>query len=178
MNTSPDHQHKPSQDIGLSASTASRDTQATPASDPPVVLTEPQRQALEWLSEKNATVGDAAEFAGVSRSTFYRWVDSDPNFRALYMAWLRQQERVSDAQIYASEVASVDAICEAVRDRRDLAAAKFIVKQAASRRQWNQRLRQHQERSRERARERAQQREDRAREQAQRRADHPMAGLL
>src|SRR4051794_27289838 len=116
MSTSIDSDPKSPLGIGLSASPASRDTQATtatptPAPDPPVELSEPQRQALEWLNQKDATVSDAVEFAGVSRSRFYHWVDNDRNFRAIYMTWLRQQGRVGDAQIFASEVAAVDAIC-------------------------------------------------------------------
>jgi hypothetical protein len=175
MNTSNDPQHKPVPDIGLSASPSSQDSQPakpeTETPEKPVVLSEPQRQALEWLNEENATVSDAAKFAGVSRTMFYKWVDTDPNFRALYTAWLRQQKRASDAPFFASELASVEAICEAARDRHDLSAARFIVKQAAARRQRQQRLQQQQERARERAQERAQRREDRLREQAQRRED-------
>ena len=88
MNTSLDPDPKLPADIGLSASHASRDIQAStatpaptpvPAPDLPVELSEPQRQVLEWLNQKNATVSDAVEFAGVSRSTFYNWIDTDPN---------------------------------------------------------------------------------------------------
>jgi hypothetical protein len=174
MSTSTDPQHKSVAEIGLSASPASRDSQAEPATPTPeeqVLLSDSQRHALEWLNQKNATVSDAAEFAGVSRSTFYRWVDSDPNFRALYTAWLRQHARLGDAQIFASEVASVDAICQAVRDRGDLSAAMFIVKQAAARRQWQHRVREQHERTQERAHERALRRDDRAREQTLRREE-------
>jgi hypothetical protein len=174
MSISTDPQHKSLPDIGLSASPASRDSQAEPATltpEPQVLLSDPQRHALEWLNQKNATVSDAAEFAGVSRSTFYNWVDTDPNFRALYMAWLRQHARVGEAQIFASEVASVDAICQAVRDRGDLSAAMFIVRQAVARRQWQHRAHEQRERAQERAHERALRREDRAREQTLRREE-------
>jgi hypothetical protein len=177
MSTSPDPQHKSLPDIGLSASPASPDSQpADPSTPTPdesqlLLLSGPQRHALEWLNQKNATVSDAAEFAGVSRSTFYHWVDTDPNFRALYLAWLRQHARVGDAQIFASEAASVDAICQAVRDRGDLPAAMFIVRQAVARRQWQHRLHEQRERAQERAHERALRREDRAREQTLRREE-------
>jgi hypothetical protein len=89
--------------------------------------------------------------------------------------------RLGDAQVYATEVALVDAICDALRDRRDLSAAKFIVKQAVTRRQSYQRLLQNRERMRERAQDRAQRRDDRMREHAQRRegprpGNRPAAG--
>jgi hypothetical protein len=180
MNTSIDPDPKSSADIGLTASPASRDIQAgtappapTPAPTPdrPVEFSEPQQQVIEWLNQKDATVSDAVEFAGVSRTTFYNWVDTDPNFRAIYMTWLRQQGRVGDAQIYASEVAAVETICDAVRDRRDLSAAKFIVNQAFARRQWQHRVHEQRERAQERAHERALRRADRAQEQTLRREE-------
>jgi hypothetical protein len=175
MSTSTPPQVKSGPDIGLSASRASRDSQAEPATptpSQPVDLSDSQRQALEWLNDQtNPTVTDAAEFAGVSRTTFYRWVDTDPTFRALYMAWLRQQKRVGDAQVFASEPGLVEMICEAARDHRDLSAAKFIVKQAVARRQGYQREAEQQARARERAQTRAERRADRARELAQRRED-------
>jgi hypothetical protein len=177
MDTSTDPQHNSSPDLGLSASAASPESQLQPRLQPPPeppspALDEAQRHALEWLNdEKDATVTDAAEFAGVSRTTFYKWVDRDPDFRLLYLAWLQKQTRVGDGQVFATEVASVEAICDAVRDRGDLSAAKFIVKQAVARRQSYQRQLQHRERLRERAQDHAQSREDRLREHAQRRED-------
>src|SRR5436309_3436438 len=99
MDTSNDPQHNSPTELGLSASTASADSPLQPPPPEPV-LDEQQRRALEWLNEPDATVIDAAEFAGVSRSTFYRWVDNDPNFRVLYLAWLQKQMRASDGQVF------------------------------------------------------------------------------
>src|SRR5438552_279121 len=104
MNTSIDPTDKALSDIGLSASDASRDSQVEPAEpviptpEPTeqVALSEPQRQALDRLNQHDATVTDAAAFAGVHRGTFYRWVDTNPNFRALYTTWLRQQQRAGE----------------------------------------------------------------------------------
>jgi hypothetical protein len=143
-----------------------------PSEPLPPDLPEDQRQALEWLNtEKHATVGDAAEFAGVSRATFYRWVDNDPAFRVLYLTWLQTRQRIGDGQVFASELAAVDALCDAARHGNDLSAARFVAQQAIARRQVYQRQLQHRERLRQRAVERAQQRDDRLREQAQRRED-------
>jgi len=179
MDASVDTSDKALSDIGLSGSDASRDSHTEPAEatiptpEQPerIALSEAQRQAIDRLNQQDATVIDAAASAGVHRSTFYRWVDNDPNFRALYTAWLQQLQRAGDGQLIACEAAAVDVIAEAVRDRRDLSAAKFIVKQALARRQWHHRIHEQRERAQERAYERAQTREDRAREQTLRREE-------
>jgi hypothetical protein len=178
VNTSHDLQDKALTDIGLSASDASRDSQVEPPaistsepSEQEAALSEPQRQALERLNQPNATVTAAAAVADVHRGTFYRWVDTNPTFRALYTTWLRQQQRAGEGDLFASEAACVEVIAEAVRDRRDLSAAKFIVKQALARRQWHYRVHEQRERAQERAYERTQRREDLAREQTLRREE-------
>jgi hypothetical protein len=174
MSTSIDPTDKTVSDIGLSASDASRDSQAEPAIPTPeqqVALSEPQRQAIDRLNQQDATVTDAAAFAGVNRSTFYRWVDANPIFRALYTTWLRQHQRAGEGQLFVSEAAAVEVIAEAVRDRRDLSAAKFIVKQVLARKQWHHRVHEQRERAQERAYERTQRREERAREQTLRREE-------
>ena len=54
-------------------------------------LSHKQRAALESL-RAGSGFPQAAEQAGVGRATVYRWVQSDPHFRAAYNAW--QQELV------------------------------------------------------------------------------------
>jgi hypothetical protein len=174
MDTSPDPQDTAVPDLGLAASPASRDVQAEPAIptvEQPALLSPAQRQAWDRLNQPDATVTDAAAFAGVSRTQFYRWVDTDPTFRALYTAWQQQQQRAGEGLLFAGEAVSVEVIFQAARDRRDLSAAKFIVKQALAHRQWQQRVHEQRERAQERAFERAQRRDDRAREQTLRREE-------
>src|SRR5437764_191730 len=133
MGTSTNTKHNPSANRELSAPSQAPDNQLQPQQPqlqppeaPVAVLDDAKRNALEWLNnEKNATVSDAAEFAGVSRSTFYHWVDHDPQFRLLYLTWLQQHQRIGDGQVFAAEVASVDAICDAARHGGDLSAARF-----------------------------------------------------
>ena len=129
MDTSHDLQATAAPDLGLSAPPASPDVQAEPAlptpptppaAEPLVVLSPAQRQAWDRLNQPDATVTDAAAFAGVSRTQFYRWVDTDPTFRALYTAWLEQQQRAGEGLLFAGEAVSAEVIFEAVRDRRDL----------------------------------------------------------
>ena len=127
-------------EIGLSASPASRDSHAEPLASNELaqlalVLSEPQRQALEWLlTEENATVKDAAEFAGVTRATVSRWLNHDPNFRAAFEQWKRNQETVNEAQMVGIEAAALNVLDEAIRKRHDLRAAEFIIKQVTARR--------------------------------------------
>jgi hypothetical protein len=112
-----------------------------------VVLSEPQRRALEWLlSEEGATVKDAAEFAGVARSTVSRWLNSDPDFKAIYETWLAHQRQMNDAQLSGMEATALDVLHEAVRQRRDVRAAEFIIKQVTARRQRAERERQREQR--------------------------------
>ena len=93
-------------------------------------LDDQQQQALEWLvSTENPTVKDAAEFAGVSRSTVSRWLNDDPNFIAAYTAWREQQAKVNEAHMAGLEASALNVLAEAVRQRRDLRAAMFVIRQ-------------------------------------------------
>jgi hypothetical protein len=61
---------------------------ATPAVEPilPVSLPPQQETALELL-RNGASLSDAARDAGVDRRTLYRWLHSNPVFRAAYNQW-------------------------------------------------------------------------------------------
>jgi hypothetical protein len=58
-------------------------------------LSQKQQTALAEL-QRGATFKVAAEAAGVNRVTLYRWVKSDPSFRAAYNAW--EQETCESAR--------------------------------------------------------------------------------
>ena len=58
-------------------------------------LSQKQQAALAEL-QRGATFKVAAEAAGVNRVTLYRWVKSDPSFRAAYNAW--EQETCESAR--------------------------------------------------------------------------------
>ncbi len=58
-------------------------------SDQCPVLSTPQLQALEWLAN-GGSITDAAQFAGVTRSTLHRWLKEDPDFLTAYTDWRNQ----------------------------------------------------------------------------------------
>jgi len=49
-------------------------------------LSTPQRTALTALI-RGSNIKDAAQTAGVHRTTLHRWISSNPTFRAAYNAW-------------------------------------------------------------------------------------------
>ena len=52
----------------------------------------PQEQRLALgLMTIGKPIREAAEMAGVNRGTVYRWIKSDPQFRAAYNAWQLEQ---------------------------------------------------------------------------------------
>ena len=138
MNTSHLPNHKLAVKNDLSASPASANTATEigviQTADRQVILSEPQRQVLEWLyNEEGATVKDAAEFAGVGRATIFRWIQADPDFNALYTAWRQQQEQAKEVQLSGLEAAALNVLNDAVRRRGDVRAAQFILKQMTAR---------------------------------------------
>lgn len=77
------------------------------------VLNEKQRAAFESLRGGSSFLV-AAEQAGVARMTVYRWVKSDPDFRAAYNAW--RQEMAESAQTRLLKLAdkAVDCVEHAI----------------------------------------------------------------
>jgi transposase-like protein len=53
-------------------------------------LTEPQRRALTMIVN-GKPFGEAAREVGINRTTLYRWMRLDPQFRAAYNAWQMEQ---------------------------------------------------------------------------------------
>jgi predicted transcriptional regulator len=139
MSTSNEIGSKGMGEVGLTASGMNRDLLAEArrleVGEAKEILSEEQRQALEWLlTGEGATVKDAAEFAGVARSTVSRWLNSDPAFGAIYEAWRQQQEKTNEAHMVGLEASALDVIGEAIRQRRDVRAAEFVIKQMMGRR--------------------------------------------
>ena len=58
-------------------------------------LSQKQQSALAQL-QRGASFQAASQAAGVTRMTLYRWVKSDPMFRAAYNTW--EQERIESAR--------------------------------------------------------------------------------
>jgi len=58
-------------------------------------LSQKQQSALAQL-QRGASFQAASQAAGVTRMTLYRWVKSDPVFRAAYNTW--EQERIESAR--------------------------------------------------------------------------------
>jgi hypothetical protein len=49
----------------------------SPGGERQVLLSDKQQLALEWLLTTNGSVTEAAEFAGVTRATVSRWLNTD-----------------------------------------------------------------------------------------------------
>ena len=92
-----------------------------------VLLSQPQQLALEWLTT-GGTLSEAAQFAGVCRQTVARWMREDPDFRAVYEAWREQVAEVTKGRLLALSQSAIDTLEYAVRDRRDVRAAQFVLK--------------------------------------------------
>ena len=66
-------------------------------------LSEDQQRALGLLTE-GTPIREVGQQLGIHRGTIYRWLKSDPYFRAAYNAWqLEQQESCRAALIKAAE---------------------------------------------------------------------------
>ncbi len=92
-----------------------------------VALSDPQEMALEWLMN-GGTVVDAAQYAGVCRQTIFRWLSSDPDFRAVFDNWREQVTTFTDGQLLGLADSAVATLANATRNRQDVHAAEFLIK--------------------------------------------------
>src|SRR5437899_2039273 len=76
-------------------------------------LSQKQQAALAEL-QRGATFKGAAEAAGVNRVTLYRWVKSDPSFRAAYNAWEQAACESARARLVMAADAAVSGIVNRV----------------------------------------------------------------
>jgi hypothetical protein len=98
-----------------------------------VLLSTAQEQALEWLFN-GGSLTEAAQFAGVTRQTISRWLRSDEDFRTIYSAWREETASIIQARLIAAGEVAMDVLLTAVREKRDLQAAQFVVRTITSER--------------------------------------------
>src|SRR5690348_1426050 len=70
-------------------------------------LNEDQQSVLAALRD-NKTMSQAAESAGLHRTTPYTWLKSDPFFIAAYNAWKAEQHASNDHRLTIMEDAAVE----------------------------------------------------------------------
>lgn len=80
----------------------------------PTKLTEETVNKLESIFKIGGTVEQACAYAGISKQTYYNWVEADPSFLT----------KMEAAQYYADIVAK-NVVVDAVVKDRDLATAKW-----------------------------------------------------
>jgi AcrR family transcriptional regulator len=82
-------------------------------SEPANHLSKAQRAAIELLAG-GATFRAAAEAAGVSRSTIYRWIDGDPLFRSIWTEFQAEIAHTARARLLGLADSAVTAAAAAV----------------------------------------------------------------
>jgi hypothetical protein len=92
-------------------------------------LSVPQRQAMEWLMN-GGSVGEAAQYAGVTRQTVSRWMHEDPDFSALFAYWQEQVKATNRARLTALTESAMDTVADAIRNHKDVRAALALLKGA------------------------------------------------
>lgn len=96
-----------------------------------VELSVSQQLALEWLTT-GGSITEAAQVAGVCRQTVSDWLHNDPDFQAAYQNWRQQSLAIAQARMIAMSDAAVDNLAAAIRDKHDLRASEFLLKQLAA----------------------------------------------
>jgi hypothetical protein len=88
-------------------------------------LTIAQQGAIESLRNGCSFVR-AAQDAGVSRSTLYRWVESDPAFKAAYNAWQSEIAESARARLLKLTDQAVDVVEAALRRNDEKTAIQML----------------------------------------------------
>ena len=88
-------------------------TALAPPDPAAAALTAAQRAAIEHLAAGD-TPADAADAAGVGRSTVYRWIKADPAFAAAHHAWQAQAVATARGRLLALADAAVTTVAAAV----------------------------------------------------------------
>ena len=81
---------------------------------PAAELPAPQQEALAAI-KAGLSFPKAAETAGVGRTTIYRWVQSDPHFRAAYNAWQQETRESAHARLLKLTEKAVEVVEVAMR---------------------------------------------------------------
>jgi hypothetical protein len=76
-------------------------------------LSQEQHRALALLIG-GMSIKEAAETAGISRSTLYRWLEQDDSFAALFNLWKREQFESARVQALALAGAAMKTIGQAI----------------------------------------------------------------
>ena len=84
-----------------------------------------QRAAFAALCA-GSSFPDAAKAAGVNRATVYRWVQSDPQFRAAYNAWQEELAESSRARLLTFVDQAVDVIGKALKRQDEKVAVTML----------------------------------------------------
>lgn len=85
--------------------------------EPGKALTEQQEKALDALREGHS-FAEAAKQAEIGRATLYRWVQSNPPFKAAYNAWQREVAESGRARLLKLSEKAI-AVLEQALDRGD-----------------------------------------------------------
>ncbi|HXE56009.1 MAG TPA: hypothetical protein VN541_23485 [Tepidisphaeraceae bacterium] len=88
-------------------------------------LNDKQQAAFESL-RGGSSFAVAAQRAGVGRVTVYRWVKSDPNFRAAYNAWRQEMAESAQSRLLKLADKAVDCVERAI-DNNDSATAVTVL---------------------------------------------------
>ena len=82
---------------------------------------------MEWLIG-GGSLGEAAQFAGVTRQTISRWLRSDPDFSAVYDAWKLESSQMLEGRLIAAGESAMDNLLNAVRVGHDVRASQFVLR--------------------------------------------------
>src|SRR5947199_259800 len=96
------------------------------ASGPGADLPAAQQEALAAI-KAGLSFPKAAEAAGVGRTTIYRWVQSDPHFRAAYNVWQRETRESAHARLLKLTEKAAEVV-EAAMGRSDEKTAVALLK--------------------------------------------------
>jgi hypothetical protein len=83
-------------------------------------LSAEQQRALAMLTD-GQPIRAAADTVGVNRGTIYRWIQSDPQFRAAYNAWQLEQRESCRAMLLRAAERAVGRIIDCIDIDRGLA---------------------------------------------------------
>ena len=73
------------------------------------------QQAIMDLLQSGKSIQETAQMVGISRQTFYRWLKSDPAFRAAYNKWQNEIEETTYARLLALSEVALDSLEKAIR---------------------------------------------------------------
>jgi hypothetical protein len=95
-------------------------------SQPIVLLSEPQRLALDWLLG-GGSVTEAGQYAGVCRQTVSQWLNHDADFRFAFMNLRAQAQILNQARLEALAESALETIAQSIRQKRDAKVALVVL---------------------------------------------------